>query len=76
MVAIETWLASMRLVGQYYQEQLALGIRVLGGAGNAPGANGDRRFKAAEWTQNPFFDYLHQSYLQTSQAILDAVELA
>jgi polyhydroxyalkanoate synthase subunit PhaC len=76
MVDKDTWLASMRLVGQYYQEQLALGMRVLGGTGSAASAKADRRFKAPEWKQNPFFDFIHQSYLQTSQALLDAVELA
>ncbi|MBM3542726.1 MAG: alpha/beta fold hydrolase, partial [Alphaproteobacteria bacterium] len=34
----------------------------------------DRRFKDAEWRDNPFFDYLKQSYLLTSRWLLDTVQ--
>jgi polyhydroxyalkanoate synthase len=37
---------------------------------------GDRRFAAAEWRDNPYFDYLKQSYLLTGRYITDLVEAA
>ena len=39
----------------------------------AEAARSDRRFKDAEWQDNPFFDYLKQSYLLTSRWLLDTV---
>ncbi|WP_179403272.1 PHA/PHB synthase family protein [Burkholderia guangdongensis] len=79
MVDIDTLLASIHLVGQYYQEQLALGMRMLGGGGSQSAetaSKADRRFDAPEWNQYPVFDFIRQSYLQTSKALLDAIELA
>jgi polyhydroxyalkanoate synthase len=37
---------------------------------------GDRRFAAAEWRDNPYYDYLKQSYLLTARYISDLVEAA
>ncbi len=34
----------------------------------------DKRFKAAEWQENPVFDYLKQSYLLTTQWLQDVLE--
>ncbi len=35
---------------------------------------GDRRFAAAEWRDNPYYDYLKQSYLLTARFIYGLVE--
>ena len=35
---------------------------------------GDRRFKDADWDNNPFFDYIKQTYLVAAGAILSSVE--
>lgn len=37
---------------------------------------GDKRFESPEWGQNPFFDWLRQSYLYTSRWAGDMVEKA
>lgn len=37
---------------------------------------GDRRFAAAEWRDNPFFDYLKQSYLLNAKLLKQIVETA
>ncbi|MGJ0508725.1 MAG: PHA/PHB synthase family protein [Methylocystis sp.] len=37
---------------------------------------GDKRFESPEWEQNPFFDWLRQSYLHTSRWAGDMVEKA
>ena len=37
---------------------------------------GDRRFAAAEWRDQPYYDYLKQSYLLTSRYITELVEAA
>lgn len=34
---------------------------------------GDRRFKTAEWEENPYFNTLKQTYILTSQHILDSL---
>ena len=34
----------------------------------------DRRFKAAEWAEQPFFDYLRQSYLLYSRYVMELAE--
>ena len=42
-------------------------------------APGDRRFSARPWRENPYFDYLKQSYLLASrhiEALVEAAELA
>jgi len=36
--------------------------------------SGDRRFKDADWENNPFFAYIKQSYLVASSAIMTSVE--
>jgi polyhydroxyalkanoate synthase len=37
---------------------------------------GDRRFAAAEWRDNPYFDYLKQSYLLNARLLTEMVEAA
>jgi polyhydroxyalkanoate synthase len=36
-------------------------------------AKGDRRFKDAEWSENPVFDYIKQSYLLASKYLYECV---
>jgi polyhydroxyalkanoate synthase subunit PhaC len=64
----------------YFQQQLALWARMMGGAGAgeplvAP-ERGDRRFNAAEWRENPAYSLLKQSYLLNSKLFTDVVEAA
>ena len=40
----------------------------------AEAAKGDRRFDAQEWKDYPLFDYIKQSYLLTSDALLQVIE--
>ena len=37
---------------------------------------GDRRFSAKEWRENPYYDYLKQSYLLAARYVEDLVEAA
>jgi polyhydroxyalkanoate synthase len=37
---------------------------------------GDRRFSAAEWRENPYYDYLKQQYLLGARLVTQAVEAA
>ncbi len=50
---------------RYYAGQLALWQQLAQGetAPPAPAAEGDRRFRAAEWHTLPYFDFLHKNYL-------------
>ncbi len=67
---------------RYYQKQLDLWISMLGhkpGEASQPVAQpdkNDRRFQSAEWKQLPYFDYLKQYYLLTSQWLMEMVESA
>jgi len=36
-------------------------------------ASNDRRFKDAEWSENPFFDHIKQAYLLASNFVLESV---
>jgi polyhydroxyalkanoate synthase len=38
--------------------------------------SGDRRFAHRQWNENPYYDYLKQSYLLASRYLADAVEQA
>lgn len=67
---------------RYYQKQLDLWISMLGskpGEARQPVAQpdrNDRRFQSAEWKELPYFDYLKQYYLLTSQWLMEMVESA
>ena len=67
---------------RYYQKQLDLWISMLGhkpGETSQPVAQpdrNDRRFQSAEWKELPYFDYLKQYYLLTSQWLMEMVESA
>ena len=49
--------------------------RAAGGAPDpvAAPARDDRRFRDPEWTENPLFDFIKQSYLLTSRWLVDTV---
>ena len=75
-----SWSRLVEATGQYYQQQIELAMRVAGATLNrepepsAASGKGERRFDAPEWTQFPLFDYIKQSYLLTSKALLQAVD--
>lgn len=63
----------IRAISDYQQGQMNLWRNLLTGSATttpvASPAPGDRRFNAEEWSQNPVFDYIKQSYLLTSQML-------
>jgi polyhydroxyalkanoate synthase len=72
-----------QLQADLYQKHLNLWHSMLGqaqgngGAKPAPVAvpeRGDRRFSSQEWTSNPYFDYIRQTYLLNSRFLSDCVE--
>ncbi len=73
----ESW---MEVQNRYYQQQMQLWMSMFGrqtGAEIDPVAKPektDRRFNSPEWEQYPFFDYLKQFYLITSNWMVDMVE--
>ncbi|MFM0341792.1 PHA/PHB synthase family protein [Paraburkholderia fungorum] len=63
--------------GQYLEKQLALWSNMLAQTTANPvveADKGDRRFDAPEWKDYPLFDYIKQSYLLTSNALLQVIE--
>ncbi|MGB0664296.1 MAG: PHA/PHB synthase family protein [Pontibacterium sp.] len=63
----------VRAITDYQTSQLNLWKNLLTGSTDAVAApaRGDRRFQADEWSQNPVFDYIKQSYLLTSNLLQD-----
>ena len=64
---------------EYLEKQLALwsSMWMQNAAGPVVAASqGDRRFDAQEWKDYSLFDYIRQSYLLTSNALLQVVESA
>lgn len=54
-------------------------MRILGEASEAQKAiiepdKGDRRFKSKEWQENTVFDFIKQSYLLTSECMINTIE--
>ncbi|MGH8743103.1 MAG: PHA/PHB synthase family protein [Burkholderiales bacterium] len=76
---------AQRLMGihnHFYQKQVDLWMKMLE---RKPGEisppvvapeKSDRRFQSAEWSALPFFDYLKQHYLLSSQWLLEMVDAA
>jgi len=67
------------LNSDYLQRQAALWSALLSGErGGAPAEAtpqpGDRRFASAAWRDNPYYNYLKQSYLLTTRYLMQAVE--
>jgi polyhydroxyalkanoate synthase subunit PhaC len=71
-----------RLQSEYLAQSTALWSGLLAREAGANGEPvikpepGDRRFAAAEWQDNPYFDYLKQSYLLNAKLLSDMVETA
>lgn len=65
----------IRAIADYQQAQFNLWRNLLSGnTSENPVAEpppGDRRFKAEEWSKNPVFDYIKQSYLLTSRMLME-----
>ncbi|MCP4598193.1 class I poly(R)-hydroxyalkanoic acid synthase [Neptuniibacter sp.] len=62
----------IRAITDYQQSQMNLWTNLLTGKtadSVAAPARGDRRFQAEEWSQNPVFDYIKQSYLLSSKLL-------
>ena len=62
----------IRAITEYQQSQMNLWTNLLTGKSAetvAEPARGDRRFQAEEWSQNPVFDYIKQSYLLSSKLL-------
>ena len=81
--AYRSWLEAMSakpeslvdLQARYMQEQMRLwGEAMQPGSSQAPPA--DKRFSAPEWEALPMFRYFRDSYLSTSQMMMQAVEEA
>ncbi len=77
----ERWL---EIQNRYYQKQLTLWASVASPAANGESAApvkvvepapGDRRFRGTEW-QQPYFSFVAQSYLLTSEFLNEVVESA
>lgn len=69
----------VEIEGKYLEDQLALWSSIWMKTGADPIAEthkGDRRFDAQEWKDYPLFDYIKQSYLITSNALMRAIESA
>ena len=61
----------------FWTDSMSLWQRLLDPAGvvtDQPPAKTDRRFQAAEWRDNPVFDWIRQSYLLMSDHILRGVD--
>jgi len=64
---------------RYYQEQLALWLEFFGTPSErppAPATDDDPRFKAPEWRDIPWFDYLRRSYLLSARWLTTLIATA
>ena len=68
-------MALMSAGAQAWAKGLETWGKVLGGVTGAPApAKKDRRFAAPEWSENPIFDTIRNSYLQISDQLLGSVD--
>jgi polyhydroxyalkanoate synthase len=80
------WLAELQrhatqlnaLHASYLEKQSRLWTSMLAGKVDAvaQAQPGDKRFEAKAWTENPYFDYLKQSYLLASRYVEELVDAA
>lgn len=76
------WMSALRgskaLQSDYLQRQTRLWSSMLAGRRETvvEATPGDRRFAAPEWRENPFYDYLRQSYLLAARYFEELVEAA
>ncbi|KEA62798.1 Polyhydroxyalkanoic acid synthase [Marinobacterium lacunae] len=65
----------IRAIADYQQAQFNLWRNLMSGtSGETPVVQperGDRRFQSDEWSNNPIYDYIKQSYLLTSRMLVD-----
>ncbi|HXZ96974.1 MAG TPA: class I poly(R)-hydroxyalkanoic acid synthase [Burkholderiales bacterium] len=67
---------------RYYERQVDLWLCMLGGKPGEPSKpvaqpdKNDHRFQSAEWNELPYFDYIKQYYLVTSQWLMELVDSA
>ena len=74
-----TWLgANGELQSRYLEKQAKLWNSLVSGNGEALIAPqpGDRRFAHRQWTDNPYYDYVKQSYLLAAEYLTQLVEQA
>ena len=64
------------LQAAYLQKQSRLWSAMLAGRHEALVEDGDKRFSAREWRENPYYDYLRQSYLLAAQYVRELVDSA
>jgi polyhydroxyalkanoate synthase len=71
-------MALMRAGAQAWAKGLEAWGKMLGGVAAAPAAGEkvrkDRRFAAPEWSENPIFDTIRQTYLRVSDQLLGTVD--
>src|ERR671919_76700 len=70
--------SSSTLQQSYFEKQARLWSALASGKRETLAAPepGDRRFAAKEWRENPYYDYLKQSYLLAAQYLEELVETA
>src|SRR4051812_5824736 len=70
--------AGMVAAQQYAQKQVQLWSALVSGRSEAVARAepGDRRFSSKAWRENPYYDYLRQSYLLASRYVEELVEQA
>ncbi|WP_151704635.1 PHA/PHB synthase family protein [Nitrincola alkalilacustris] len=63
----------IKAITEFQQAQMSLWQNMFTGAGNPVVAPkpGDRRFQNEEWSKNPVFDYIKQSYLLSSKMLTE-----
>ena len=79
VLAAAPWLpGNAALQSSYLEKQARLWNAMLAGRGEALAAPepGDRRFAHRDWRENPYYDYLKQSYLLAARYLEDLVEQA
>src|SRR5262245_24765338 len=67
----------LQIQRRYWEAQAELVKRLSAGGKQEPviaAEPSDRRFKAPEWAEQPFFDYLRQSYLLYSRYVMELAE--
>jgi len=66
------------LQAEFVEKQRALWAALAGGmrASQARAEPGDRRFAGAAWRENPYYDYLQQSYLLAADYLVKLAEEA
>src|SRR5207248_11096360 len=62
------------LQASYLDQQTRLWTALLAGRKESLVEDDDRRFAAREWRENPYFDYLRQSYLLAARYVEQMVE--